>query len=113
MVVFLSIIWCYFQEFTLHGFREIELFLGGCLFMPHPVHFRGLLPPDVILPPQNALYVQLLCSPILATLLHSASAAGVSQTLRRDNKEWNYGTFAEGATYIWLGNHHIGHWPTF
>jgi len=28
--VFLSIIWCKFQEFKLHGFREIEFFLGGC-----------------------------------------------------------------------------------
>jgi len=37
-VVFLSIIWCKFQEFKLHGFREIEFFLGGCFFMPHPVY---------------------------------------------------------------------------
>jgi len=29
-VVFLSIIWCKFQEFKLHGLREIEFFLGGC-----------------------------------------------------------------------------------
>jgi len=28
-------------------------------------------------------------------------------------KEWNHGTFADGATYIWQGGHHIGHWPTF
>jgi len=28
-------------------------------------------------------------------------------------KEWNYGTFAEGTTYIRLGSHHVGHWPTF
>jgi len=28
-------------------------------------------------------------------------------------KEWNYGTFAEGATYIQLGGHHVGHRPTF
>jgi len=38
--------------------------------------------------------------------------------LRRPNtaawyKEWNYGTFTEGATYIWLGSHHVGHRPTF
>jgi len=25
-------------------------------------------------------------------------------------KEWNYETFAEGATYIQLGGHHVGHW---
>ena len=28
-------------------------------------------------------------------------------------REWNYGTFAKGATYIWLGGHHVGHRPTF
>ena len=28
-------------------------------------------------------------------------------------KEWNYGTFAEVATYIRLGSHHVGHRPTF
>ena len=28
-------------------------------------------------------------------------------------KEWRYRTFAEGATYIRLGGHHIGHRPTF
>jgi len=29
---------------------------------------------------------------------------GVSQTLRR---------WTEGATYVWQGDHHVGHWPTF
>ena len=28
-------------------------------------------------------------------------------------KEWNYGTFTEGATYIRLGGHHVGHRPAF
>jgi len=28
-------------------------------------------------------------------------------------KEWNYGTFAEGATCIRLGGHHVVHWTTF
>ena len=28
-------------------------------------------------------------------------------------KKWNYGTFTEGATYIRLGGHHVGHRPTF
>jgi len=34
-------------------------------------------------PVQNSLYIQVLRSPILAALLHSSPAAGVSQTLRR------------------------------
>ena len=28
-------------------------------------------------------------------------------------KEWSYGTFAEGTTYIRLGDHHFVHRPTF
>jgi len=32
------------------------------------------------------------------------SAVGVSEALRR---------WAEGATYIWQGSYHVGHWPTF
>jgi len=64
---------------------------------------------------QNSLYVQVLRSGTLAALLHGTPAAGVSQTLRRGSwyKEWNYGTFANGATYIRLGGHHVGHRPTF
>jgi len=41
---------------------------------------------------------------ILAALLHGTLVVGVSQTLRR---------WTEGATYIWQGGHHVGHWPTF
>jgi len=28
-------------------------------------------------------------------------------------KEWNYGTFSDGATYIRPGGHQVGHRPTF
>jgi len=41
---------------------------------------------------------------VLAALLHGTLVVGVSQTLRR---------WTEGATYIWQGDHHVGHWPTF
>jgi len=40
----------------------------------------------------------------LAALLHSTQVVGVSQTL------WHC---TEGATYVRLSGHHIGHWPTF
>jgi len=40
----------------------------------------------------------------LAALLHSTLVVGISQTL------WHW---TEGATYIWQGGHHVGHWPTF
>jgi len=62
---------------------------------------------------QNSLYVlQVLRSPILAALLHGTPAAGVSE-IAVWYKEWNYGTFAEGATFFQLGGHHVGHRPTF
>jgi len=41
---------------------------------------------------------------VLAALLHRTLVVGVSRTLRR---------WAEGATYIRQGGHHVGHWPTF
>jgi len=41
---------------------------------------------------------------VLAVLLHGIPVLGVSQTLQR---------WTEGATYIWQGGHHVGHWPTF
>jgi len=41
---------------------------------------------------------------ILGALLHGTLVVDVSQTLR---------CWTEGATYIWQGGHHIGHWPTF
>ena len=38
---------------------------------------------------------------VLVALLHGTLVVGVSQTLRR---------WTEGATYIWQGGHHVGHW---
>ena len=74
--------------------------------------FGSSCPLTEFCPVQNSLYVQVWRSPILAALLHGSPAAGVSQTAAW-YKEWNCGTFAEGATYIRQGDHHVGHWPTF
>jgi len=41
---------------------------------------------------------------VLAALLHGTLVLGISETLR---------CWTEGATYIWQGGHHVGHWPTF
>ena len=76
------------------------------------IHFWGLLPLTELCQVQNSLGVQVLCSLILAVLLHGTPAAGVSQTAAWYT-EWNNSTFVEGATYIRLGGHHAGHWPTF
>ena len=40
----------------------------------------------------------------LAALLHGTPEVGISQTLR---------CWTDSATYIWQGNHHVGHRPTF
>ena len=56
--------------------------------------------------------VHVLHSPVLAVLLHgtptagSAKLCGVVQGMELRN-------FAEGATYVRLGGHHVGHRPTF
>jgi len=101
-------------------FRVLPSFLQQCCSpeaSPVLVHyiyiFRGLLPLTEFCLVQNSLYVQVLRSPILATLLHGTPVVGISQTLGAWYKQWNYGTFAEGATYIRLGGHHIDHRPTF
>jgi len=47
------------------------------------IHFWGLLPLREICQVQNLLYVQVLCSPLLAALVHGTQVVGVSQTLRR------------------------------
>jgi len=36
---------------------------------------------------------------VFAALLHGSRVVSVSQTL--------------GATYVWQGDHQVGHWPTF
>jgi len=52
--------------------RCLAVSCAGTLY----VHFRGLLPPDGILPGANSLYIQVLHSPILAALLHATRASG-------------------------------------
>ena len=70
----------------------------------HMYTLPGLLPPNGIFCAKFTS-IQILRCPILAVLLHSTGAVGISQTLRRS---------AEGATYnIWQGGHHVGHRSTF
>ena len=61
-----------------------------CLLSPELVHyiyiFGGSCPLTEFCPLQNSLSVQVLCSPILAELMHGTQAVGVSQTLRHDTK---------------------------
>ena len=60
-------------------------------------------------------------SALFTTLAFSYIGSGTarhSSSERQPNfavwyKEWNYGTFEEGATYIRLRGHHVGHRSTF
>ena len=58
---------------------------------------------------KNSLCIQILRSHIGSVTGRYTRAAAVSQTPNfvAWYKEWNYGIFAEGATYIRLGGHHI------
>jgi len=51
----------------------------------------------------------ILCGSITAR----HSTCGRQPNFAARYNEWNYGTFADGAIYIRLGGHHVGHRPTF
>ena len=77
--------------------------------------FWGLLPPDRTLPGAKLTLrpsFTFAYRPIgNVTARHSSS--GRQPNFAASYKEWNCGTFAEGATHIRQGGHHVGHRPTF
>ena len=79
----------------------------------HCIYILGRLPPSRILPA-----AEFTSHPSLAFSYIGSATARHSSSGRQPNfaawyKEWNCGTFAEGATYIQLGGHHVGYQPTF
>jgi len=44
---------------------------------------------------------------ILAALLHGTPVFLII------GRQPNFAALNRGATYIWRGGHHVGHWPTF
>jgi len=76
--------------------------------------FSELLPPDGISPHANFTLRPSLAFSYIGSITARHSNDGQGQpNFAAWYKEWNYGTFAEGATYIRHGGHHVGHWPTF
>ena len=74
------------------------------------IHLGGSCPCQV----QNSLCVQVLRSPILAALLHSTRAVGVSQTLQRGTRNRIMELsllviFNRGRQVYSEGGHHVGH----
>jgi len=89
--------------------RRLAISWAGTLY----IHFRGLLPPDGILPGAEFTLRPSLAFSYIGSVTARQSSSGHQPNFAVWYKEWNYGTFAQGATYIWLGSHHVGHRPTF
>jgi len=77
------------------------------------IHFWGLLPPDGSLPGAKFTLHPSLAFSYIGSVTARHTSSGHQPNFAAWYKEWNYGTFAEGATYIRLIGHHVGHWPTF
>jgi len=75
--------------------------------------FSGALAPDGISPRAKFSLRPSLAFSYIGSVTARHSSGGRQPNFAAWYKEWNYGTFAEGATYIRLGGHHIGHRPTF
>jgi len=77
------------------------------------IHFRGLLPPDRILPGAKFTLHPSLALSYIGSVTARHSSSGRQPDFGMWYKEWNYRTFAEGATYIRQSGHQVGHRPTF
>jgi len=76
-------------------------------------HLLGLLPPDGILPAAKFTLRPSLAFSYIGSVTARHANSGRQPNFVAWYNEWNYGTFAEGATYVRLGGHDVGHWPTF
>jgi len=73
------------------------------------IHFWELLPLSGIVPA-----AKITLRPSLAfSYIGSITARHSSSGRQLNFVAWYYGIFTEGATYIRLGGHHVGHRPTF
>jgi len=79
----------------------------------HYISFSGALARYGILPGAKFTLRPGLAFSYIGSITARHSSSGRQPNFAAWYAEWNYGTFAEGATYIWLGGHHVGHWPTF
>ena len=112
-----------------NGFRVLALLLQRCYSLeanqilhdvcPSPglVHylyiFGSSCPLTEFCQVQNSLCVQSLAFSYIGSVTARHSSSRRQPKFAACYKEWNCGTFAEGATYIQPGGHHVGHRPTF
>jgi len=71
----------------------------------------GALAPDGIFPSAKFTLRPCLVFSYIVSVTARHSSRGRQPNFAAWYKEWNYGTFAEGATYIQLGGHHDRHRP--
>jgi len=77
------------------------------------IHFWGLWPSNGILPAAKFTLLPSLAFSYIGSVTARHSSSGRQPKFAAWYNEWNYGTFADGTTYIRLGGHHVGHRPTF
>jgi len=81
---------------------------------PGLVHtFWGSLAPNGILPAAKFPLRPSLAFSYIGSVTARHSSSGRQPNFVAWCKEWNYGIFADGATYNRLGGHHVGRRPTF
>jgi len=86
--------------------------LAGTLFI-HLYIFGRDCPLTEFCQVQNSLCLPSLAFSYIGSVTPRHSSSGRQPNFVAWYKEWNYGTFADGAAYIRLGGHHVGHRPTF
>jgi len=87
------------------------LHMFGCLLGCYTIYtFLGVLP-DRILPGAKFTLRPSLAFSYIGSVTAQHSSSRHQPNFAALYKEWNYQTFAEGATYIWQGGHHVGHRP--
>jgi len=79
------------------------------------IHLRGLLHPEGILPGAKLTLRPSHAFSYIGSITARHSSSRRQPQFAACYKEWNYGTIADGATYMYirLGDHHVGHRPTF
>jgi len=86
--------------------RCLDVFCAGTLYT-----FSGDLAPDGILPGAKFTLRPSLAFSYIGSVTTRHFSSGRQPYFAAWYKEWNYGTFGEGATYNRLGGHHV-RWAT-
>jgi len=102
----------YCTDFAQRRSTKLCTMFGRLLGWYTCIHFWGSCPVTEFCQLQNSLCVQVAFS-CIGSVTARRWSIGRQPKFAAWDKEWNYGTSAEGATYIRHGGHHVGHRPTF